>query len=245
MKLKTLEFSYFSPSSLNSILSCPRRFYYSKIGAPVIETRNKKRDFGSCVHEGIKTYYDNYAKNIPKKEIIERGFLKAIREHWGKYDLKGMEGRRDKCINDLVNFELKRLSNPVLKKAKVYTELKLRNGKRLCIVDFYCGGIAIDWKTGSFEELDQEMIIQGKYTEVLLEKNGYPVKHMLFMVLGTGEFKPLPFITIDIIKGYEKEAWKIIEQGVFPRKKTHLCYWCNHNLTCFFEKGPALLTGDW
>lgn len=230
---------YFSPSSLNTCLDCPRRFYYSKTKAPHIITKNVNRDFGSCIHLAIHDYYKKNQNTILEKDEIEKEILSLVRNRWRDYYLPKKEKKRDRVIREFVNFETTRIKNPKSIKMPIYTEIKLyskdKRVNRHCIVDFYNNGVAIDWKTGRFEKFDRGMMIQGKYTEILLEENNHHVDHVLFVVLGEEQEMPMPFVDRKIVEDLEEKALEIIDTGEFNKNITWLCDYCDYNLLCFSD----------
>ncbi len=234
---------YFSPHSLDLILTCPRKFLYYKTDTPGTFAANRKRDFGSMFHLSIHDYYTKFQNTITKKDNIANKIQERVKKLWNDYDLRSMEPTRDKCIEDFVDFEFKRISNPENRKQPVYTEVdvivKGDYFERRAIVDMYNNGVAVDWKTGKFEKFDRKMLIQGKYSEIVLEKTDKPVRYMLFVVLGQSRFLPLPFFSIDVLKNYEKQAIEIIKVGEFPKeldkKKNPWCNYCEYNIRCMLS----------
>lgn len=239
-ELQKLEFTHFSPSSLDTILTCPRRFYYYKIEESAVRIAGKGMNFGSVVHEAIDDYYSKYQNTITDAQEIKDKLYQEINVRWNDYDLRNMEKRRDKCIDDFSSYELIRLKDKNNRSSKVITELDLKKDGRRSIIDMYNNGVAVDWKTGTFQKFDRKMLVQGKYEELLLQQHGYEVKHTLFVVLGSKKFLPLPYIGIDVLEKYENEGKQIIEEGEFPKKPGWYCNGCDYQLHCFFEEDNCL-----
>ncbi len=232
--------TYFSPSSLDRILTCPRKFIYNKIGAPNIITENKGRNFGSVVHQAIEHYYNENQNSVKDERSIKSKIEAQIKRFWTSYDMRGMEKRRDKSVTDFVNYEVKRLKDKDNLNTEIMTELDLIHDGRRCIVDMVNNKDAIDWKTGTFEKFDRKMLVQGKYIELNLIAEGYKIENVSFVVLGSSRTMPLPYIDISEVEKYEKEALEIIKVGVYPKQINKYCGSCEYNLICFMGQDTCL-----
>jgi len=227
-------FKYFSPSSLKEIRHCPFKYMCSKLHLPKIITANKGRDFGNVIHDSIEEYYQKHYKGKTTKDVLENIISKLIKKRWVNYDLRMYEKKRDRCIDEWVKFEIKRISNPENLKHPAIAEGTMHDtkNKRLCRVDFYNNGVIVDWKTGKFDKFDEEMIIQGKYNEMVMEALGYDVKTVMFLILGQDNFIPLPYVSSETIIKMEKEAHELIAKGIFQKRPSYLCSYCDFNIFC-------------
>lgn len=221
-----MELDYFSASSLRTIRRCPFKFWCGKTKKPKVVTPNKGRDFGSCVHNAIHDYYTTYQNSIKEMGEIQAKFYDKIMKHWVQFILDGKEKDRDTAHRNFCKFEYDRVNNNP-DNLPVITEQRIQIGKRLGIVDYFHNGKLIDWKTGKFE-FDTDMIIQGKYYELLMPE----AKDVEFFILTDGRRLPLPYVDISFIEKIEKEALEIIATDNFEKKPGWYCNWCDFQLYC-------------
>ena len=142
-------------------------------------------------------YYDKISNKPGNKEIaekIEEAFVEG-----SDWRIDSFKSRLKTIQNNFRDFELSRVKKnwkkPVLLekrfRGKLFEDLPEFDG----IIDAYFdNGVAIDWKTGNYEEMDSGRMLQGKVYEMLLRNNELPVKQVLFNNLNLGRQMTLPKI---------------------------------------------------
>jgi len=229
---------YLSPSKINTFYTCPYQYWAKYIAQlPEIITPTGPRLFGNMVHNIIVCYYDKINDKTPLLEAyskIEEAFvegadyrtgkrtktLKTIQRNFMKFEKERIEAKKPKP--KLIEKKLK---------SDLFPDLPPFGG----IIDAYFedDGLCVDWKTGSYEEMDESRMIQGKVYEMVLKDNGYPVEKVLFNNLNLGRRLTLPQITDGWLETKVKHMISVIKSGRFVPQESGLCNgWCGYVLSC-------------
>lgn len=84
-----------SPTSLNSYLDCPIRFYFEQI-LPLPVAQNDSMAFGTCIHESLRKLFEKMKKNhdiFPEKEILISNFESLMRDNRASFTEKQFSNR--------------------------------------------------------------------------------------------------------------------------------------------------------
>jgi hypothetical protein len=231
---------YISPSALKDIESCPFKYYCKKMGFAEIQLDDSKRQFGLSGHK----IYEEYFKKLPDfvdKDII----IKAIEESIAEYGSAYTDSRKKstkKFRNYLLNFELNRIKSKIPKpdviekefRAKIFDDLP----PLLVRTDLFVvgTGTVIDWKFGNNGEMSDDLLIQGKMNELVLNANGLNVKHVSFRYPVLGTKNDIPSVSDEWIHKKLVNMISTIESGVFESKPNILCKnWCPFILRCKYR----------
>ena len=228
-----------SPSSLNLFFQCPYRWYLTKQGIEGIWVDDKYARFGSMIHNIIATYFNRLPDKVTEKTIEELA-LKCLDE--GFDDSIGFRRKTaEKIINNFIEFEKYRLNNWSVYKP-TFIEQRLRLSDQLVgIVDFYGNNTIIDWKTGQYVFMTTELKRQGAVYKYLLQKAGYKVDKVLFVFLRENKVLELPYVTDGWIENEVRRMLNMIQGGIFPKRRTNMCNWCEYKLRCQIEDKKVCL----
>ena len=190
------------------------------------------------VHDIIPSYYDRITTMMGEEEIktkIEESFaegtdwrlqnrkksIEIVQSEFRKFELNRLRKGRG-----LPEFTERKLT------AKLFDDIPTIEG----IVDVYwkdLGGMWVDWKTGKWAEMTTALMVQGKTYELLLEKNGYPVKRGYFVNIYRRIKLPLPKLTDAWLHQKLREMMEKIGKEKYPTKRSPLCDgWCDYRLRC-------------
>jgi len=223
-----------SPSSVNLFLGenfgCPRKWFYVRNKAPSLPIDKRKMELGISIHNIIKEYYSKISDNPSKKEIkltamdvFDDGYNEIIREFYSE---------AEDMIRNFIDIEISRLSWKRYKPELVEGFLETESLKG--VIDFFGSETIIDWKTGTAPwTLSRDILRQGNIYRILLQKNGYKVKKIIFIYLKEREIKQIPFD--DSILEDIRVMRKMIEKGEFP-KNERACPFCEFVLLCECDK---------
>jgi hypothetical protein len=183
-------------------------------------------------------YYDKITEMSLEDDIklkIEEAFAEGT-----DWRLQKRKKSLEKVQKEFLKFEINRLRQkrglPKFTenrlKAQLFDDIPPLEG----IVDAYwedMDGMWIDWKTGSYEEMTTDRMIQGKVYEMILIKNGFPVKKGMFVNLTLGKTNPLPNITNEWLHQKLRDMMEKIGKGKYPINQSPLCNgWCGYRLRC-------------
>jgi len=222
----------FSPSSINSFFQCPRSWYYQSIQAPTIPVDDRYARLGSEIHSLIKLYFVRQI-DIPTESLIEKLAWDVFKNF--DPELNFMKKEAQRIWRNFIEYEKNRLKSSNKYKPEFVEQKFVIDDYIHGIVDFYGDGIIIDWKTGRFRFLTQDIVRQGNFYKYMLEKAGFPVKKILFVYLRDNkvqEIPPKPHVWV------EREVEKVrnmIKEEYFPKKPSELCSWCEYRLVCEFS----------
>lgn len=219
----------FSPTRINCFLTCPRQ-HYLRYELKVRELPAPDYfEFGSKVHEIIKTYYENIPDGISPKEVslfISQA-VKKVNTEVSDYLLQHLRG--------FTKFEESRLSWHVNPKP-VLIERDLTKPPFHGIIDamFRKGDevIVVDWKSGYGwnPRLDERMLIQGNIYRYLTNAS-----RVFFIFVRYNKWLEIPKADDKLVDKI-KSAIEGIEAGVNYRVKGRQCDDCGVNLYCNFEE---------
>lgn len=226
---------------------CPYQWLCEAQNLPQVRKDDGKALYGRSVHSIMVIYFDK----IPSKPTTEQ-IKEVVKEAFddGKTPVMNRYGARTKkIIDNFINFETIRLKTwrqykPTFTERYLQGELWPDLPKFRCITDFYCKADAtfIDWKTGKIE-MGNDSMLQGKINEMLLKKNGYPVKKGVFFGLYVGRQLEVPRVTDGWVYKITSSMVNMIKRGMFPKKQSGLCPYCPYEIRCELEGEMSLWTG--
>ena len=228
-----------SPSSLNLYFQCPYRWYLSKKRVEGIWVDDKYARFGRMIHHIIATYFRRLPPNI-NENIIENLAKKCFDECFDD-SLSFMRKSAESIINNFISFEKYRLKEWKEYRPKFVEQTIILNNELKGILDFYGNNIIIDWKTGSYSYLTLDLKRQGAIYKYLLEKGGYQVDKVLFVFLRENKILEMPQVSKGWIESEINKMIRSIKHGIFPKKKSYACNWCEYKLRCQFEEEKMCL----
>ena len=228
---------FLSPSQIITYNTCPYKYYCKYTHRPTIKVSEVAKDFGTGVHDIILAYYKKINEDTPIDMALEK-----MEEAFAEGNLKTGESKKAKLKRVQSNFKVweterikknRRLPTFTERtlKAEIFDGLPPMEG----IIDAYYGDTAlwVDWKTGDYEEMDFDRMVQGKCYEMLLTANDYPVEGGFFVNLSKGIRNPLPKIADSWLEKKIRTMVERIERFDFSPKKNHYCDgWCEYRLSC-------------
>jgi len=228
-----------SPSSLNLYFQCPYRWYLSKQKIDGIWVDDRHARFGSMIHNIIANYFKKLPSRV-NESTIENLANKCLEDYFDD-SLSYMRKTANTIISNFISFEKYRL-----KKWKTYRpkfiEQRIRLGDYLVgVIDFYGNDTIIDWKTGSYSFLTLDLKRQGGIYKYLVEKSGHKVNNVIFVFLRENKIVELPEVTKGWVESEVNKMIRSIEAGIFTKKKSHACSWCEYKLRCQFEEERVCL----
>lgn len=232
---------FLTPSKINTHSTCRFKYWAHYIGrVPKIKTPIAPALFGGAVHDIIVNYYNKIDEGIKVDEIaypMEEAFLEGA-----DYKTDAYKVRLKKIQRNFRDFEIQRINygwkKPLLLEERLRAELFEELPPFEGIIDafFEDVGVVVDWKTGKYEEMSSERMVQGKIYEMLLKANGHDVKGVLFNNLNLGRQLTLPKITDGWIKNIGEQMVSSILSNRFPKTENGLCNgWCEYALACSFS----------
>jgi len=229
----------FSPSQINTVETCPYQWKSSRLRFPQIVTETKYADAGNVVHQSIAEYY-KVINPTPNKGAIAGTIQTILERNWKASGLKGMDSRRDRCMQNFIKFETKRLSK-WKRYRPTYVEQRMKakiNGiYYYTIVDAYWEEDAtiVDWKTGNINSIGTTERIQGQVMKMVVEAYQKPVERVIFVALKIGLDLTMPATTYGFVESKVRSIFERDRLGDFPKKKSSLCVWCGYNIRCRME----------
>jgi len=206
----------------------------------MIVTPDEAMIFGTTIHNIVVLYYDKIDNDTRIDEIdmrLDEAFVEG-----GNWLTDRRKTRVRTIQNNFKEFEKNRIKNkinkPILLEHSTTHDLFPDLPPIKGIVDAYYEdvGMAVDWKTGKYEEMTDDRMIQGKIYEMLLKEDGYPVKKVLFNNLNLGRQLTLPKITDGWIQKEISQMVDMVHADRFPKKESGLCNgWCPYILSCHFD----------
>jgi len=223
-----------SPSDINSFYFCPRKWYLSIIlGIPPMPIPKPKADFGVMVHNAIANYFMVVPQN-PTPEEIRKTIADVFKKNFVK--VPGVDLKKYKLVaKNFYKFEVNRLGKWKEFKPTLVEE-KLEAPPFVGVVDAYWKeGIVVDWKTGNYSVMHDDLIRQGTIYKIILEENGYKVDKVLFVFLARDRVLELPAPNMAKIEKEIRDMVEMILNGYFPRRNDKLCNRCEFQLACRFD----------
>lgn len=236
---------FFSPSEINTGYNCPYLWKCGKERQPTIAVETKFADFGHVIHESIAQYFKMISPD-PHSGAI-RGTIKSIvNEKLKASGLRRMDTRKEKCINNFVKFEVKRLKTW---KQYIPTHIEQKKQAKVNGINYRTIGDAywradetiIDWKSGKMAQIGVVERIQGQVMKIVWTALGFPVKRVIFVALQTGLALEMPHTTNGFVEDKVRSLCEYDRLGYFPKKKSSLCYFCEYQLRCAFEEAGVCL----
>lgn len=234
--------AYYSPSQIKSGVRCPYSWAATRTRLPSIEMDRTYADAGIATHEAIAEYYQVISPK-PHSGLIEGTFTGIIDKHWkamGLDKIKKIKSRRDKCTQNFIDFEKKRLTTwqqykPTMIERRI--QATVHNIVFRTIPDVYwrTDATIVDWKSGAMNTLSEMEFIQGHVEKMVYRALNYPVKRVIFVCLLAGLELELPNLSDDYVVSRVKELEKYRRTGEFPKRKGDHCRWCSHSLRCELE----------
>lgn len=230
---------YFSPSQINTHVTCPFQWKSNILRYPQILTETKYATAGSVIHASIAEYFRAINDN-PSKGEIEGTIQTILDRKWDESGLKRMDSRKDKCMKNFVKFENKRRKTWKVYKPTLiekYVKSTVNGLNYRTIVDAYWkeDGVIIDWKSGKLNTINESEMIQGQVMKMVIEKTGAKVNKVIFVALLTGLDLVMPNVTDGFVETRVQSMFEHVRLNMFPKKKTRLCDWCGHILRCQTE----------
>lgn len=232
----------FSPSEMNLVFDCPRKWAFTKqrlAGIPIQDDRGML--FGKGVHDSIKSYYVWNSKHPISRDVEietrakEEFYSNSILNEYYTNERKVF----DNVLGNFVSFEKKRLAT-WRQYAPTFVEQRFEAGELHGIIDayFYEERTIIDWKSGDAITLYDSYILQSAIYKLLLEESGYPVDKFLFVFLGTGRVIPAPTTTKGFVLQQMERVREIAKSGIMKPKFGFHCRVCPFILDCNFFNRP-------
>ncbi|MBN1385757.1 PD-(D/E)XK nuclease family protein [Candidatus Woesearchaeota archaeon] len=79
-----------SPSSINTYLQCPRKYYYIyNLKLPTLPSIHLVR--GSVAHSALEHFFDFGPDQRNFRSVFQKRILELFREHWGSADFSGLD----------------------------------------------------------------------------------------------------------------------------------------------------------
>ena len=226
-----------SPSSMNRYFGCGAQFKYDKLFEknfiPQIYTEMKEAQLGTNFHSAIIPAYFEEISDKPTSEEIERIARKAFDENFDK-SLWAMEKTARQILENFINFEKQRAKTWAHYKPD-FMERRFNTKEFTGIVDFYCDGIVIDWKTGGSVEMNSDLMRQGRTYKFVIEDANLVVRKVIFVALQLGRVLELPSITLGWLQQERQRFLNLATSGEFPTNRSFRCKFCPYSLRCFNE----------
>lgn len=230
---------FFSPSEINTGYGCPFNWNSGRQRLPRIYVETKYADFGHITHQSIAQYYKTISDR-PHKGAIKGTFSTIMEENLSASGLKRMGTRKDRCIENFVKFEVKRL-----KTWKQYLPTHIEEKKQARVGSFNYRTIAdvywekdetiVDWKSGKMIQIGIIERIQGQVMKMVWNALGFPVRRVIFAALYTGLELEMPATTQGFVESMVRSMFEYNRLGHYPKKKGPLCFWCGFQLRCALE----------
>lgn len=227
-----------SPSKINKWYQCGFSFFCDYIAhKPTIKTPDSAL-FGQMIHNIAVNYYDKIDDSLTLDQVnekVEEAFVEGAdyRLFEGhKQDLKKNQEAFKSWETDRIKKKIKKpslIEKPLI--AELFPDLPPIEGR----IDFYMGDVQLwgDWKTGHYEEMTPDRMVQGKIYELLLIANGYPVKGGVFVNLTKNIVHPFPKVTNGWLESRIRTMVNKVEKGIFPVIPSGLCQgWCGFKNVC-------------
>lgn len=226
-----------SPSSLNSFMSCPKKWKSEQLGKLGIAVPETPRLFGTAIHNCIVIYFDKISDK-PSGDEIEAVAKEAFDEGTTRA-MKSSKAKTKRVLENFISFEKSRARSwrvykPEFVEKKVEAELFDDLPPFRSIVDFYGNKTVLDWKTGR-GGLHESSIRQGKIYKSALQRLGYEVEKVLFVFLDVGASLQIPKTTDGWIYKTARRMVNMVEADRFPKNPSGLCGWCPYVIDCEFE----------
>ena len=231
---------YISPSALNNFIRCPYRWRCERYKFPSIFIDESARQFGFTCHNIYELYYRKI-DDFPTKDEIIQAVEEAVTEGGSSFTDSRKKATR-KIRDYLHDFEVNRVGNRVHKPELIEQRLSVKIWDDLPpilgIPDLFIRdtGTLIDWKFGKNAEITDEILVQGKMYEMILQSGDYDVKKVTFRYPVLGVKNNLPKVTDGWI--YEKVRYMcdMIRIDKFPSREGFLCNkWCPFILSCKYK----------
>ena len=223
---------HLSASQINTFIGCPYKWLCGKLDKPRVKVEEKFMIFGRGIHESIDLYYQKLKDMEDNwEELIEEAFSEGT--NWAN-DSMAAKTKRVKRNFMLIERERnrKKLPAPELVEKRMTVEIFDGLPPLVLIPDAYYDGIIRDWKTGRRTDMGNDWLIQGKIYQMGLEKEGYPVKRVVFNCLDAGLEVCMPRISDGWLQKQVEQVCNMIEGDRFPSKPNEFCKWCPFILSC-------------
>jgi hypothetical protein len=220
-----------SVTELNLFYWCPMKWYWTRTGKKGIKVDDTALLVGKAVHSAIQLYFDTLPQEITE-EAIERKAMETFISFCGP----GVSPERMReYAQKFIQWEKFRLRNWAQYRPD-FTERKLEaqiGGVLLVgVVDFYCRGTIIDWKSTSNPYFVEDRARQAKGYEILLRNNNYEVSRILFYDLNRGTAVETPKMSDDLFQRQLSEALRQMEEERFRPQMSGRCKNCEYILDC-------------
>jgi hypothetical protein len=228
---------YISPSKINLFFSCPLRWRYEDLEYRGIYIDDSHTRLGKIFHNLIIKDYFTHISDKPNPKEIENRAKESYKTGFVDESLNFMKKKSENILQNFIEFEKMRASKWRKYKPDLPPETKFKSKTGLFegILDFYCDGTIIDWKTYDIDMIDESMLRQGSIYKLLLEDNGYRVDKVLFVMLGSGRVLEMPRVSRGWIENEGRKMLDMIEVGRFPKRPSGLCSYCPYILRCQME----------
>ena len=224
-----------SPSDINGFFFCPRRWYLSIVlGIPPMPIPRPELEFGTMIHNTIANYFDVISENPSESEIRQK-ISEIFQRNYVK--ILGIDDKKyKKVVKSFYKFEIERLRKWKQYKP-TFVEKRLEAVPFVGKVDAYWAeeGVVVDWKTGNYSVMHNDLLRQGTIYKLLLEAHGYKVEKVLFVFLAKDRTLEMPATTAGWIEEEIKKMVNMIVEGKFPRRNDKVCERCEFQLACKFD----------
>jgi len=224
-----------SPSDINSFFFCPRRWYLSIIlGIPEMPVPQPERELGILVHNNIAEYYTKISEK-PTPEEIQKVATDVFAKNY--IPIPGADPKKyEQIMHNFISFEIKRLKT--WKRYKpLLVEQRLEAPPFIGVVDafFDVDKVVVDWKTGNYSVMNNDLMRQGAIYKILLEAHGYKVEKVIFVFLYRNKILEMPETTIGFVLKDIEQMVEMIKNGRFPGRNDKFCNKCPFQLACRFS----------
>jgi hypothetical protein len=196
-------------------------------------------DAGTAVHEAIAEYYSMISPS-PHGGVIEGTFSSILDRYWKAASLEKMvklKSRREKCEENFIKFEKKRLNTWRQYKPTVVEEMiraRIHGINYVTIPDAYweTDSTVVNWKTGGISYLTEKEFVQGHIERMVLRSNGRRVNEYIFVALLTGLELRLPMLDDKYVEDRIETLIQYERTNKFPKHRGDACRYCAHSLRC-------------
>ncbi len=232
-----------SPSFINSFEQCSLKWNYTQHEEyPKLPIYIEAADEGIEIHEAIKTYFDNVIDR-PTKDQVRKLATMSFESVVGT-----LKAKTKRCLENFISFELKRLvtwktykpemveTRITLDQTELFNYFAIQSPVEATnIIDFYCDGVLIDWKTGNISYIDEDIMFQLMFGRLFLEAKNHKVRKMLVVAINSGLELECPVSSRTWFIDRIEKILKKISDGNFIPTKSPLCNYCEYQLRCEYE----------
>ena len=227
-----------SPSAMNKFFGCGAQFRYDKLFEKnlitQIYTEAKEAQLGTNFHSAIIPSYFEAIPDKPTSTEIEEEAKASFEANFDN-SLWSQEKTARQILANFILFEKQRAKTWPRYKPD-FMERRFSTKDFTGIIDFYCDGVIIDWKTGGSLEMNHDLMRQGRtYRYFIEDVEKLPFKKVIFPALQIGKVLELPSITLGWLQEERRRFLSLVSSGQFTPNRSFRCKWCPYILRCFNE----------